>query len=98
MAPAIRDGTALPVPSIVGWFSPLPWLECAGDSVVPDGCHRAREALQRPLAASGVDAQNDNTLATTPDERTGEGTAVPSPRFGGPVRLLHVGWSNSPVQ
>src|SRR5215467_8584433 len=30
MAPAIRDGTALPAPSIGGWFSRLPWLEYAG--------------------------------------------------------------------
>ncbi len=63
-------------PSIVGWFSRLPWLAYAGDSVAPDVYRLALGALQRPLAAMSGDAQNDNTLATTPDGPRGEETVV----------------------
>jgi hypothetical protein len=55
MVPAARDNR-VPLPlSIVGSFSPLPWLEYAGDSVVPDMCH-ALGAVRMPLVAMRGDA------------------------------------------
>jgi hypothetical protein len=41
MISAAGDSKGLPLQSIVGWFSPLPSLVYAGDSVVPDACHLA---------------------------------------------------------
>jgi len=98
MVAAEADNRGLPPLSTVGSFCPLPELPYAGDSVVPDVCLLALEALQRPLAAIHGDAQNDTTLATTPGERAGVGTAEPLPRFDEPARLCRDEPSNSPVQ
>ena len=49
-------------------------------SVVLSICYLVRAAAQALLAAIGEDAQSDSKLATTPDERAGMETAVPSPR------------------
>jgi hypothetical protein len=48
MAPAAGDGTGLPALSIVGSFSPLPWLEYAGGLVVPPTCHLVLETARVP--------------------------------------------------
>src|SRR5215470_12870933 len=79
MAPAIRDGIALPAPSIVDEFSPLPELSYAGGSVGPPACHLARTAARALFVAMNEDAQNDSRHATTPGELTGAGTAAPWP-------------------
>jgi hypothetical protein len=92
------DSKGLPLQSIVGWFSLLPWLASAGDSVVPDACHLALRALRMPLVAIRVDARSDSRLATTPDGRASVGAAAPSPRCDVPARLFHGGPSDSPVQ
>src|SRR6266700_1649354 len=98
MAPAIRDGIELPAPSIVGSFSPQPWLASAGDSIAPDGCHLVLAAAQASPAAIHGCAQNDSRLATTPDEPRGGETAVRWPRSGEPARPPHGGRSNSRAQ
>src|SRR5215469_13156946 len=61
MAPAIRDGTALREPSIVGSFSPPPWLEFVAESVAPDVCPLVCAALQRPRVGIREGARNDST-------------------------------------
>jgi hypothetical protein len=95
MASAAGDGTALPALTIAGWFCLLPWLESVADSVAPDGYHLVREAAQAPPAAIREVAQNDNTLATTQDERADAGTAEPLPRCDEPARLFHGARSDS---
>ena len=95
---AVRGKRAPRVLSIVGWFCQLPLREFGADSVVPPVCHRAHAAVRAPLVVIGVDAQNGSTLATTPGELTGVGTAAPSPRCDEPAQLSHGGWSDSPVR
>jgi hypothetical protein len=70
------ENRGLPPLSIVGSFSPQPWRESAGDSVAPDVCSLVREAAQASPAAIHGGAQNDSTLATTPDGSRGRETAV----------------------
>ena len=89
MAPATGDGTGLPALTIVGWLCLLPRLESVADSVAPEGYHLVREAAQAPSAAIREVAQNDNTLATSQDERVGAETAEPWPRCDEPARLFH---------
>ena len=76
MAPAIRDGIALPAPSIAGWFSRLPWLEYAGGLVEPPSCHLVLGAAQVPLAVLHEGVRNGSRLATIPDGPIGVETAV----------------------
>jgi hypothetical protein len=76
MISAAGDSKGLPLQSIVGWFSPLPELPYAGDSVVPDACHLALGALRMPLVVMRGDARSDSRLATTPDGPRGEETVV----------------------
>src|SRR5215831_8075761 len=84
--------------SIAGGFFPLPWLASAADSVAPLVCHLARAAASASPAALHGDAQNGNTLATTPDRPTGVGTAVRWPTSVVRAQPLRDGRSNSPVQ
>jgi hypothetical protein len=49
--PESRGKQAPRAPSIVGSFSPQPWLESAGDSVAPDVCHFVLAAAQASPAA-----------------------------------------------
>ncbi|SRR6266567_2995892 len=98
MTPAVGDGTGLRAPSIVGRFSPLPWLGYAADSVVPEDCHLALVAARAPLGAIREGAQSDNRRATTRDGPAGVETAVRWPRYGGPELPPHVGRSNSRAQ
>jgi len=65
------------VPSIVGWFFPLPWLGYVAGSVASLACHLALVAARAPLVALHGDAQNDSRLATTPDALGGVVTAEP---------------------
>ena len=76
MISAAGDSKGLPLQSIVGWFSPLPWLAYAGDSVAPDVYHLALGALRMPLVAMRGDARSVSLLATTPDGPKGEETVV----------------------
>jgi hypothetical protein len=85
-------------PSIVDVFSLLPSLVSVAGSVAPEDCHLALVAARALLAAIREGAQNDNTLATIPDELTGVETAVRWPRYGGPELPPHVGRSNSRAQ
>ena len=62
--------------SIVDVFSLQPSLVSVAGSVAPEDCHLALVAARALLAAIREDAQNDNTLATIPDELTGVETAV----------------------
>ncbi len=62
--PESRGKKAPRTPSIVGSFSPQPWLESAGDSVAPDVCPLVLEAAQASSAAIHGGAQSDSTLAT----------------------------------
>src|SRR6266567_5407681 len=98
MAPAAEDGTAPPALSSVGWFSPLPSLEYAADSVVPDVCPLVLEAAQVPLGAMHGVAQNDSKLATTPDGPAGVGLAGLWPTCDVPELLPHDGPSDSPAR
>ena len=65
--PESRGKKAPRVPSIVGSFSPQPWLESAGDSVALDVCHLVLVAAQASPAARHGGAHSDSTRATTPD-------------------------------
>ena len=98
MVPAAGDNRVLPPLSIVESFSPLPSLEYAGDSVVPEVCHLALGAVRMPLVAMRGDAQSDSRLATTRDGPRGVETAVLWPRYGEPELQPHVGRSNSLAQ
>src|SRR6266567_5531247 len=84
--------------SIVDGFSQQPSLEFAAGSVAPIICLLALARARASPAASGEDAQSGNRRATTPDERAGAETAVPSPRCDEPAPLSHGGWSNSPAR
>src|SRR5215470_3287721 len=95
-ASAIRDGTALPVPSIVGPFSPPPELPYVDDSVAMPVCPRVLVAGPVSLAAQHGGVQNDSRRATTPGGQAGMRTAAPSPRSGERAPLPHVGRSDSP--
>src|SRR5439155_11235401 len=66
-APAAGENRALPVRSILGWVSPLPELQYAGESVGPPRCHLARAAARALLAVIGVEAQHGRRLATIQD-------------------------------
>ncbi len=92
--PPAKGVRAPRVPSIVGWFSPLPSLGYAADSVEPPACPLVLAAARALPSAIGEDAQNDSSLVTTPDERATVGTAAPSPRCGGPAQLFHDGSSD----
>ena len=94
-ASAIRDSTALPAPSIVGWFCRLPWREYASGSVAPPSCHLVRAAAPGPLAVQHEGVRNGSRLATIPDGQADVEAAVRWPRYGGPVRRCRVGWSDS---
>ncbi len=94
--PLARGKRALRALSIVGWFSPLPWLESGANSVALPVCHLALVAARAPLAALGEDAQSDSTLATTPDGPRGVGHAGQWPRCGVPELRCHDGASDSP--
>ncbi len=96
--PASRGKKAPRAPSIVGSFSPQPWLESAGDSVAPDVCHLVLAAAQASPAAIHGGAQRERTRATTPDWPAAVGTAGTWPRCV--VRALppHGGPSDSPAR
>ncbi len=96
--PAARGVRAPRVLSIAGWFCRLPWLVSVADSVVPEVCPLALEAVPAPFVVIGGGARNDSTHATTPGGPTGVGTAEPSPTCG--VRELppHGGRSDSPAR
>jgi hypothetical protein len=79
------------MPSIVGWFCRLPSPAYAAGSVVPPICYLALVAARAPLAALREDAQNDSTLATTPDGPEVVRTAGLSPTCDELVPLFHVG-------
>src|SRR5215472_15893285 len=96
--PLARGTRAARALSIVGWFCRRPWLAFAAGSVAPDACHLVREALQRPRAAIGEDAQSGNRRATIPDWPAAAGSAEQWPRCGVPALLPHVGRSDSPAQ
>jgi len=95
---AAMDERVPPSPSIVGSFSPLPWLGHAAGNVAPDGCPLVRVAAREPRAALHADAQNDSKHATTPDGRAGAGPVGKSPRCVVQGLLPHDGRSDSPVQ
>ena len=84
--------------SIVDGFSLQPSLVCVADSVAPEDCHLALVAARVLLAGIREDEQNDNTLATIPDELTGVVTAEKSPKFVEPVLPHHDGPSDSLAQ
>jgi hypothetical protein len=92
--PAAEENRGLPPLSIVGWFCRLPWLESAGGSIAPDGCHLALAAGRALLGAKHGDAQSASRLATTRERLTGVKTAAPSPRCGVRERPPHVGQSD----
>ncbi len=98
MVAAAGDNRVLPPLSIVGSFSPLPSLEYAGDSVVPEVCHLALGAVRAPLVAMRGDAQNDSRLATIPSGLGAVKLAELWPRCGVPELPLHDGRSDSPAR
>jgi hypothetical protein len=75
MALSVKEETALPARSTVGWFFPLPSLAYAAGNVAPDVCPLVLVAARVPFAALHGDAQSDSKLATTRDEPGGVGTA-----------------------
>src|SRR5262245_36481938 len=95
--PAARSERAPRVSSIAGWFSRLPWLGSAADSVAPDACPLVRAAAQASPAVLREDAQSDNTRATTPDEPATVEPVETWPRCGVPAQLSHGGRSDSPA-
>ena len=97
-APAAGENRALPVRSILGWVSPLPELQYAGDSVGPPRCHLARAAARALLAVIGVEAQHGRRLATIQDGLRDVEQAVRWPRCGAPELPPHGGRSNSLAQ
>ena len=97
-APAAGENRALPVRSILGWVSPLPELQYAGDSVGPPRCHLARAAARALLAVLGVEAQHGRRLATIQDGRRDVGRAWRWPRCGAPELPPHGGRANSLAQ
>jgi hypothetical protein len=98
LEPAAKDSRAHPALSIVGWFSPLPWLGYVAGSVAAPTSHLALVAARAPLVTIHGDAQNDSKLATIPG-----GTGVVElvglwPRCGVLALPPHDGWSDSLVQ
>src|SRR6266567_9578629 len=84
--------------SIVGSFSPLPWLEYAAGSVLPPTCHLALVASRAlPVTMYGA-VQNDSRRATTRDEPGVIKQAEPSLRFGEPAQPRRDGRSVEPVR
>src|SRR5215472_6662459 len=65
--PASRGKRAPRAPSIVGWFSPQPWLESVAGTIAPDVCHLVRAAAPVSPSALREDEQSGNRLATIPD-------------------------------
>src|SRR5215472_13634187 len=65
--PAARGTRAPRVPSIVDWFSQLPWLAFVAGSGAPDVCPLALAAARAPLEGIGEDGQSDSTHATIRD-------------------------------
>src|SRR5260370_42006971 len=98
LVPAAEDNRAHPALSIVGWFSPQPWLGYASGSVAPTACHLALVAARAPLGATHGGAQNDNKLATIPNEPGIVELVRLSPRCDVPARPPHVGRSDSPAR
>jgi hypothetical protein len=89
-----------PLPlSIVGSFCPLPWLEYAGYSVVPNVCHLAAAGCTNATrsAAWGRDIR-ESRLATILDEPAGVGPVGKWPRYGVPELRRHDARSDSPVR
>ncbi len=75
-----RGRRAPHAPSIVGWFSLLPWQGYIADSVAQIVCPLVLAAARASPAALHGDARSDSTHATTPDGRVGMEPAAPSPR------------------
>ena len=98
MVPAAGGNRELLPLSIVGWFSPLPWLGYASGSVVPDVCPLVLVAARGLSAAMHGDAQNGSRPATVPGGQGVVGSAGPWPRYDAPVLLPHGGPSDLPVQ
>ncbi len=96
--PATMGKRAPRAPSIVCWFSRLPWLAPGADSVALAVGHLALVAARAPPAGIGVDAQNGSTLATIPDGPAAVEPVGKWPRYGERARLFHVGRSDSPAQ
>ena len=92
---AAGENRGLPPLSIVGSFSPQPWLASVGDSVAPDGCHLVLVAARAPRAVSREDAQSGNRLATTPGGPEAVKPVGTWPRSVLPALPRHVGPSDS---
>ncbi len=98
MGPAAKDNRGPLPPSIVSSFCPLPWLESAGGSVVPEVGHLALGAVRMPLEALCGNARNDSKRATIPHEPRVEETAGKWPRCGVPAPRRHGAPPDSPVR
>jgi hypothetical protein len=95
---AAEENRAHPALSIVGWFSPQPALPYAAGSIAPTACHLALVAARAPLVAKHGDAQNDNKLATIPNEPGVAELVGLWPRCDVPALPPHDGRSDSLVQ
>src|SRR5215467_623472 len=95
---AVRGTRAPRVASIVGWFSPPPWLAAVVRSVAQDACHLVREALQRLLAVTREDAQNGHRRATIPNGPAAVEPVGTWPKSVVPALPPHDGRSGSPAR
>ncbi len=96
--PLARGTRAPRLSSIVDGFSPLPSLEYAAGSAVPDVCLLVLAAAQAPLATRHGDEQNDTRRATTPGGPAAAETPEPSPRSVVRAQLRRARPSDSPAQ